>query len=691
MRAEGKTTPVRQTGRFEIEQAFYTDLAMPDMLYARIIRARDAPGELEVVAAPELPEGYTIYTADDIPGKNSVTLGDIQTGIFASSRISYAGEPVGILVGPDLSEIDRLLEGIEVSVLPNSNRSTMPPPLAERILCAGTTAPESIYAQAEIKVDGEYSILLKPPLCAEYTGCLAAYDGHGLTVYSPSSQISQVRKTTAGVLAIPETLVTVRKTIATEHNCNSMLQNCLTAAQAALASFLQGRPVKLEYTKSEHESYVQNTLPVIISHKTAINTNGMLDAMVIQISASGGDYCPFAQEILDRLVIAASGIYRPKALKITGRIYKTPGPPVGMHFPRIDYQSFFAVESHLQKIAQTINMSPLELRNKNSAENALFRQSFPFAFNLANRDQVLQTLASVSDYSRKYTAYSLNARDRRSETRKSSADPVRGMGLAVAFEGSVFLGSEIGFADQRLEVAMEKDGSVVITSYQTSLSIQAIWTRIASEELKVPLEKIRIQGDFEYGKEPHIPEHSFDNIGVMVSLLRKCCGALQKQRFRKPLPIRVTQTITTAQRKAWNQKEFIGVPFFSASTGAAAVELEVDPYTYCVTIRHIWIVIDCGEIFSPDEAVRTIKTTARQALATLIPTQVFNSTDITISFIKQDGEARQIGNLIYRILPASYANALSQALCASISVLPLFEDTLRAEAARLSGMIQEEA
>ena len=39
------------------ENMFYSDITVPDMLYARVIRSKKAVGILEVVSAPELPEG----------------------------------------------------------------------------------------------------------------------------------------------------------------------------------------------------------------------------------------------------------------------------------------------------------------------------------------------------------------------------------------------------------------------------------------------------------------------------------------------------------------------------------------------------------------------------------------------------------------------------------------------------------
>jgi CO/xanthine dehydrogenase Mo-binding subunit len=282
----------------------------------------------------------------------------------------------------------------------------------------------------------------------------------------------------------------------------------------------------------------------------------------------------------------------------------------------------------------------------------------------------------ASDYNRKYAAYGLIAKNRLTETQREVAEQVRGIGLAIAFDGGAFLGSTLGFADQQIEVTMEKNGTVIIRAHQTSPTMRGVWLRIAAAELDISPEHIKIQSDLEYGKDRCIPDQAFDDVGVMVQLLRKCCEAVQKQRFRTPLPIKVLRSISIAQRKMWSQAEFRGAPFFSTSSAAAVVELEVDPYTYHDTIRNMWLAIDCGEILVADEADRTVKKAVRNVLAGLGKNDDFNPENIHISFVKNNGEAHQIGCLIYRILPAAYSNALGQAISDSIPELPLQANTL---------------
>jgi hypothetical protein len=162
----------------------------------------------------------------------------------------------------------------------------------------------------------------------------------------------------------------------------------------------------------------------------------------------------------------------------------------------------------------------------------------------------------------------------------------------------------------------------------------------------------------------------------MVQLLKKCCASIQKQRFRTPLPIKVSRSISTTQRKMWSQAEFRGEPFFCTSAAAAIVELEIDPYTYHDTIRNIWLMIDCGEILVADEADRAIKKAVQNVLVGFEKNDDFNPENIHISFVKTGGEAHQIGGLIYRILPAAYSNALGQAFSDSVLELPLQANTL---------------
>ena len=55
---------------------------------------------------------------------------------------------------------------------------------------------------------------------------------------------------------------------------------------------------------------------------------------------------------------------------------------------------------------------------------------------------------------------------------------------------------------------------------------------------------------------------------------------------------------------------------------------------------------------------------------------IFKSEKIHISFVETQNEPKQLGELVYNILPAAFANAVSLVLNKTITKLPLSGDTI---------------
>ena len=49
---------------------------------------------------------------------------------------------------------------------------------------------------------------------------------------------------------------------------------------------------------------------------------------------------------------------------------------------------------------------------------------------------------------------------------------------------------------------------------------------------------------------------------------------------------------------------------------------------------------------------------------------------VSVQFTQSDDEPKQIGHLVFSILPAAYTSALSQALASTVNSLPLKTDSL---------------
>jgi CO/xanthine dehydrogenase Mo-binding subunit len=416
---------------------------------------------------------------------------------------------------------------------------------------------------------------------------------------------------------------------------------------------------------------------ITVQHKTAMDSKGIIQGMIIRVVANGGSLNPFATEILDRLVIAAVGPYRPRNLRITGTLYKTPAPPGGLYFTWLDYGASFAVECQIQKIAAVLNLSPAEIRQKNvpppedlplvdkvSPAKRGVHEFFPFNLGLRYYHEALTRVVKASDFERKWASFIYNRKMRAAGTQHafSGTEPIRGIGLAASYTGSAFFGSRTFLVDQDMEVTKTAAGLVTIDTPRPSRAIANIWATIAASELKVDPAKVTfVTPDDDSNNEPKSPDFMFNNSVVLTYLLKKCCATLRKQEAKKALPLRVKRAITSAQRKLWNQTDFSGTPFFSTASAAVVVELLIDPYTKEDSLLGVWFSIDCGAVYAEKEVEKTVRRACQNFFSRFMPHQIIDHTLIHIDLLESKSEAQQISSLIYKILPAAYISALRQA------------------------------
>ena len=96
-----------------------------EILSGRILRSPFAHGKLLSVKIPDLPEGYSYISADDAPRNvcyypcndlpadtDEETREMIRNGtpIFAKDMIEFAGQPIGMFIGPDFNLLKKLAD-----------------------------------------------------------------------------------------------------------------------------------------------------------------------------------------------------------------------------------------------------------------------------------------------------------------------------------------------------------------------------------------------------------------------------------------------------------------------------------------------------------------------------------------------------------------------------------------------------
>jgi CO/xanthine dehydrogenase Mo-binding subunit len=709
---------------------FYSDASRDGMLYAVLVRSPAATGKVKSVTIPELPEGYYLFTAYDIPGNKKATINGQQWKILGYDDISYSGEPVGILCGPDENKVLELLDNVSVnfdiasleSALEKAMKRQKGPlvklskkddadissfvneindlpsldtvidtrrieqnkeeTLAFRDIRTGVFAAKT-PAQAEKKIFGNkhdfiteetWSLKLVPPLWKETCGSFCWKDGKNLHISAPTRWTFHLMKTVAEALCIPMENIIVHKTKTSGVFSKGLWRTSVLATQVALASFITSKPVKLILTQKEQDSYMAPGVKTKVTYKTAVNKDGIINGISANIDIDVGCFNPFAQEITDRMSIIACNYYKPHNVHIVATAHTSKNPPTSICIRGIDSPVFFAIENHIQKIIEQINMLPDEMRLKNLN---LKKNDFPFLFENENSMQTFSRAIQISDFNRKYSSFNMDALDRIQENNNPFfALPLRGIGIASAFNISDYYATSCFPSEDKVELTLQQNDHLTIHAINPSQGIQEIWKKTAAEILGIRKDFVSIDSEFEIDELPLQPEDSCNTISTLNELIKKACLDIQKKRFNLPLPITVKKSSSATAKKSFDRQSFSGTPFGTTSYATAVVEVELDTYTYNERIKGIWLVIDCGELFDKVAALRAIRLEIQQELEMLVEEKSIPCENITIEFIPSKNKSGQLGELVRNTLPAAFSSALSLALATQLTKLPCTEKQL---------------
>ncbi|WP_428771128.1 molybdopterin cofactor-binding domain-containing protein [Treponema sp. HNW] len=666
-------TDKTSVSKIHVSSSFYSDTAKNDFLYAVLIRSPIANGSIRDIKHEGLPEGYSLFTAKDIPGEKLIRTFGSEFPVFAWDKISYEGEPIGILTGPDYYRLHRIACELNISCTQafdssaSSKKETSRDILAERRYGYGNF--DSAWKNAKIRADKTYELNLLFPSNSETDGAFCRIQGKTLNVHTASRWTAHLYQNLCAVLDREQSSIQLHKTLFSAVKTNAPWHNTVLSVQCALAAVLTKRSVLLSLSRREQMLYIERPLPVKIRHKTAINNEGTITGAFVSVSVDAGAFNPFISPLLDRLAITSLSIYKPENFTVEARAYRSYNPSGAASMQWADYHGFYAMESQIQELARSSELNSADIRLKNIFAAKKTEKNFPFRIETEPVRAVIQNVLDKSDFYRKFSSYKLNGF--KSENLFSTV-PLRGIGFSCGYEGSGFLGAKINSLRQSLEVCMEKDGSTRIYANASSVTVSNIWKSIAAELLSIPVASVKIEnGGSSQSEATELPETLMSNISVMTQLLKKCCAAIQKLRFRQPLPIRVKRSLTPGKKSSWSQEEFKGTPFYTTSWAAAAAEIELNPKTYTYIVRNIWISIDGGTILYDSKAEFAVHQSIRRLFSCSEEFQSNPLPAIFIDFIPGNSEPKQIGELVFNVLPAAIGNAVCQALQKRIERFPL--------------------
>ncbi len=694
-----KTTAAKKysslKNRISVKNDFYSDIAFKNMLYAITIRSPIDRGIITSIFQETIPDGYYLFTARDVPGSNMLETPQGKISIFSEGNVSYKGEPIGILVGPDERTLIQIQQSLQINYdtntiedylepLDNEKSELSTPSSTQKTFVRGNNAEhiEDVFSSAEYVAEHEWTYNLNTPYYREPQGAVAHFDGEQLTVYTPTQWISNLRNALCKTTLIDTDNIIINKTKSYDHTTNSIWYNSIISCQVAIAAYHTKSYVKLVYTRPEQETFIDCMMPVHFNYKTAADKDGHLLAIKADIDLDTGNNNLFATEIIDRLVISAAGCYSAQNINITVNAKHSRKPPLSIDLQLLDSASFFASENQINLMSDISGIPPAEIRKINMPETDSEELSlYPTFFFTPKSQETIDALINSSSFNRKYASYKLNSLARIKNGAQEfiaspNLPPLRGIGTACGFEGSFYYGSELYGSEQTLDVTLEENGTITIHCSPISKPIQEIWTHLASEILGLPASSVKINSNFETDNEPLLPESAHANISILTGLLKKCCESIKRRKEGVEIPYTVKKKLNPQEKNNWNTENYTGKPFHRSSFAVAFVEVEFDPCTFREIIREINIVINGGKILNSVAAENSIRLGIEKVLRSLVKDDSIECDNIHISFVASDEEPAEIGKLVYQVLPAAYTEAISQAIGKVINKIPITTDTL---------------
>lgn len=685
-----------------MDKTFVSDLEFKNQEWARLIRCTDAGAKIIDIEIPELPEGFTFFSAKDISGKNSIDFLKIEMPVFADEKADYMGQAVGILTGPDKKKLLELSSLFKIKTQGHSRPKAQftfeeevknyfdYPIIAHESLSAGNA--EEVFEKSSKVVYSTFSFNQRYHYHAE-TACVKTnWVDDKLEIHLATQWPYQVLNSVCNVLNLPKEKVNVVSHAEAESLDGRIWFPSLLAAQVSIASFLTKKNITMEFSRQEDFLYTAKSPIVLIQHKTAVSDSGKITAMNVSIIVDAGSFNPFIGQMLKQMVVTAAGIYNLPVYMISAVAIKTEKSLTGLFSGWGDSYVISALEKHINEIVDQLDLCPIQFRLQNNLKVGQktitgIKKEENFIF-----ENILKAVCNNSDFYRKFHAYRLMNKGR---TNRYDGN-WRGIGIAV---GCQYNGSNIlvkSGMNYSAEITMTKDDKVLVKAEPTSEGLKRILKKQIAKELEVEENQIVFLGASTDEMSPTGAATASCGISILPDLIAKCCTGIKNQRFRKPLPIAITKTYKLSRSKEWDNESLIGHPFISETPGACVVELELDPSTYQINVRGIWFACDPGKIYSKKMVHRNIHKTIANAISNISIEEIKENNLLPSNYkiiatgdippirdfiLESELKTRGLGELAESIVPAAYISALNQIMLnhKRIDFLPVFtEDVFNA-------------
>jgi len=387
----GKSVPridavekVTGTGRY------VSDVKLPGMLHGKVLQsphpharvldvdttaAERLPGVRAVVKKEDAPE--TLFNCASYPPPSALFYLPKDQHIF-DEKVRFRGEAVAAVAAIDeeiASEALHLIK-VEYEELPAvfNPEEAMKPGVTlihekeDNIVFHLPIEKGNVkkgFEEADLILEDRYTLSRVHHCTMEPNGAsLAYFDNSGrLCLWMGCQAPHNVRRLLSEVFGIPTSKIRIFRL-----NAGGSFGSRLSLVNEPICILLakkSGRPVKMQYSRQESFYASECRHPCIVQIKTGVKKDGYLTAMEGRIIMDTGAYATHGPGVTIVSSACFGSLYRCENAKVEGFCVYTNNPPSGAYRGFGNPEQAWATESHMDTIAKTLGIDPLELRLKN--------------------------------------------------------------------------------------------------------------------------------------------------------------------------------------------------------------------------------------------------------------------------------------------------------------------------------------
>lgn len=657
MKINPKDLRVDASEKLRGQTRYIADEKIPDLWYGGTVRSLHPRARiLYIHFNPQFDwQSVAVVTAKDIPN-NYVAMLENDMPFLAEKIVNYVGEPVVLIAAPDKEMLQQAIKNVKIDYEPL-------PHVFEML--------ES--EKSDVQIFGENNIF-KEILIEKGDLDLASKQASKIVEIETRTGFQEhLYLEPQGIIAIPESdRVIIRGSMQCPYYIKGALDKMfddkkhvtviqsptggafggkedypsLIAGHAALLAIKSGHPIAMFFNREEDVKFTTKRHPSYQQSRAFVDENGKLLGLDLEIYLDGGAYCTLSQVVLARAALTATGCYYVPNVRIHAKAVATNTVPSGAFRGFGGPQAIFSIEMLMEKIAQTLDLKPQEVRRINLIEQGQETATEQVLKYSVSAKETFEDVLKESDFERKINQYAelnqpiLNKLKQGKYPKQNKDDILKGIGICAFQHGAGFTGTGENKIQGKIRVELTETGQPIIFSAQTEMGQgeQTAFKNILSEALFIDRDRVllsEVNTDLVPNSGPTVASRSTMVVGSLLieaaqEIIKQLIDRLKTEfginfEYRqgcfysreKILPF---QEVAKKHSNIVIEKQYCHPPIIKFderkwkgdaypvfSWAASVAEIEIDPITFEINVTRYYTTHEIGKAINYDQAVAQIQ------------------------------------------------------------------------------------